>query len=284
VFGCVDEPNAALRIVQECLPAFDRAEDAPAFLFVAESRFVDSFHAGDRPHQRLAGMRIQVVQDEDPPALRVAARRVLDKPREIRVGSRLLHVVMDDLALHHIPRRGQAHGPVAGVLRFLLGGLVRFGRERCRAFFVGLQAGGLIDTHGMHAGLFVILRRLQIDVAHFLGSPVELLSIFLGGEAPAFDLMRPQVHAPQNLADVGRRNLLHDLAFHRFVGDFPRRPFTHGPAAEFRLLASEGNQRHDLPRGKRGRCARAGSILQTVFHQAFQWGLAPLSHGGVQRR
>ena len=114
------------------------------------------------------------------------------------------------------------------VLRFFFTGLIRLGRQRFGSFFVGPEAGRFINGNRMNAGLFVILRRLQVNFADFLHLPGERFLIFLGGKTPTLGFVRLQVDASQDSSDVRRRNRGHDLALNRFIGDFPTGPFADG--------------------------------------------------------
>ena len=73
----------------------------------------------------------------------------------------------------------------------------------------------------MNAGFCVNFRSLKINVADLLHLLGKDCGVLLGGETPAFDFMRLQIHASQDSANVGCRNPVNDATPDRFVGDLP---------------------------------------------------------------
>ena len=124
-----------------------------------------------------------------------------------------------------------------------------------------LNAGHLVDAHGVAALLFVSLRRFLITIAHGLNLLRErcgVLLFFLGVQ-PIAALVRLEFRLAQIASHAAGRDRFHAAALHGFVGQFLVRPVRDGASRLLRRFAGQGNDQRDLLRREGSR--RTGSRL-----------------------
>ena len=124
-------------------------------------------------------MRVEVIRDENPLSLRVCRDRLSDMIDKIFFRSGLAHGGANDLTGGHFQVGDQGLGPVADVLELTSFYLSRFHRLGRMLALQGLDAGHLVETHGVRA-LLMQLRGLVItlaDALHLLGECLGVLRI-----------------------------------------------------------------------------------------------------------
>ena len=105
-------------------------------------------------------------------------------------------------------------------------------------------------------------RRLEVGSANVFDLGLELLRILFRGVEPHFLAVRLNGCLLEKTADLGHRNIFHDLPRERLVTQFSERPVVDRPARQLRRFA---RQRHDLGhlRGsKRGRGTQSRSVAE----------------------
>ena len=177
----VDDADPVLRVFEERLARRHVREDA--VLSLDPEIVVDAAPLRHQTDERFRLVRVELVEHEDPGAIRVAVNRPGDVGREVVLGSRGADAREDGLSCHHVEVRDEAQRAVALVFELDALGLARSRRLRRVNPFECLNAGLLVGADdvppcGSQA------RRVGVrfaDLAHIGLVLPAVLQLVLGG-------------------------------------------------------------------------------------------------------
>ena len=136
-------------------------------------RIVDAALFGDPFDQALRGMRVQVVNNENPFTCGIDVHGSRDVVDEFRFGAGRLQRGGDDLAGHHVEAGGQRGGAMTRVLELLLGHAAGLNGLVGGIAFDGLERRRLIHAHRVSAVDRGLARGFEIRLADRGGLALE---------------------------------------------------------------------------------------------------------------